>query len=133
MVAVALIFGRLTADDYENRVAVDPRIDELRNKMEVLENQQFSLDYLDPGKRSIGNAVQIFFKDGTRTEIIMVEYPLGHRRRRKEGIPLLKEKFTDNIQSRIPAKNYARIQQIFANQSVLETTPVHEFMDLFVA
>jgi 2-methylcitrate dehydratase len=133
MVAVALIFGRLTADDYENRVAVDPRIDELRNKMEVLENQQFSLDYLDPGKRSIGNAVQIFFKDGTRTEKIMVEYPLGHRRRRKEGIPLLKEKFTDNIQSRTPAKNYARIQKVFANQSILETTPVHEFMDLFVA
>ena len=132
MVAVALIFGRLTADDYENWIAADPRIDELRKKMEVLENQQFSLDYLDPEKRSIGNSVQIIFKDGTRTEKIMVEYPLGHRRRRKEGIPLLREKFSDNLQSRIPAKNYARVQEIFANQSILETTPVHEFMDLFV-
>src|SRR5215471_9196681 len=89
MVAVALIFGRLTAEDYEDSVACDPRIDALRDKMQVVERKQFTLDYLDPEKRSIGNSVQVFFKDGSQTEPVAVEYPIGHRRRRKEGVPAL--------------------------------------------
>ena len=87
MVAVPLIFGRLTAEDYEDAVACDPRIDLLRDKMQVIERKQFTVDYLDPAKRSIGNSVQVFFKDGTQTERVAVEYPIGHRRRRKEGVP----------------------------------------------
>lgn len=132
MVAVPLIFGRLSADDYEPQVAVDPRIDDLRKKMEVLENKQFSLDYLDPEKRSIANALQVFFKDGNHTENITVEYPLGHKRRRNEGIPLLIQKFVDNLASRIPQQNGIKIHEILASQKTLETTPVNELMDLFV-
>src|ERR1700737_1647633 len=93
MVAVALIFGRLRAEDYEDQIARDSRIDRLRKKMEVLENKDFTADYLDPAKRSIGNSVQVFFTDGTRTDRVAVEYPIGHRRRRNEGVPLLLEKF----------------------------------------
>ena len=88
MVAVSLIFGRLTADDYEDDVASNPYIDTLRIKMEVIENKQYSIDYLDPQKRSISNAVQVFFKDGSRTENIEVEFPIGHLSRRSEGFPL---------------------------------------------
>jgi 2-methylcitrate dehydratase len=88
MVAVPIIFGRLTAEDYEDAVARDPRIDLLRDKMQVVERKQFSVDYLDPAKRSIGNSVQVFFKDGTQTEPVAVEYPIGHRRRRSEGVPV---------------------------------------------
>ena len=97
IVAVPLIFGRLTADDYEDDIASDPRIDALCEKMVVVENKQFSKDYLDPEMRSISNAVQVFFKDGSRTENVTVEFPIGHRRRRLEGIPLLVEKFSRNI------------------------------------
>ncbi len=131
MVAIALLFDRLTANDYENQIAVDPRIDILRSKMEVMENKQFSLDYLDPEKRSIANALQVFFKDGSFTENITVEYPLGHKRRRDEGLPLLKKKFTDNLASKIAEQNCARIHQIFASQKTLETTAVNELMDCF--
>ncbi len=132
MVAVPLVFGRLTADDYEDAVAADPRIDKLRSKMEVSENKQFSKDYLDPKKRSIGNAVQIFFKDGSKSERVAVEYPIGHRRRRKEGIPVLEAKFERNLTGKIPAKNAGKILHLCADQKRLEKTPVHEFMDLFV-
>ncbi len=131
MVTVALLFGRLTANDYEQAIAADPRIDSLRSKMKVQENKQFSLDYLDPKKRSITNALQVFFKDGSHTENIVVEYPLGHKRRRHEGIPLLKKKFADNLASRIPGQNCARIHEIFASQKTLETTAVNELMDWF--
>lgn len=132
MVAVPLVFGRLTADDYEDAVAADPRIDKLRKKMEVSENKQFSKDYLDPKKRSIGNAVQIFFKDGSKSERVAVEYPIGHRRRRKEGIPVLEAKFERNLTGKIPAKNAGKILHLCADQKRLEKTPVHEFMALFV-
>src|SRR5690606_33459472 len=97
MVAVPLIFGRLTADDYEDEVAKDPRIDRLREKMIVSENPQFTKDYFDPDKRYIGNAVQVFFHDGAQTDRIAIDFPIGHRRRRKEGIPLLLEKFRHAI------------------------------------
>jgi 2-methylcitrate dehydratase len=131
MVAVPLIFGRLTADDYEDAVASDPRIDALRDKMRVTENEQFSRDYLDPAKRSIGNAVQVTFSDDSTSERIAVEYPIGHRRRRSEGMPLLVEKFRRNIATRLSAKQCAAVEALFADPARLESTPVHEFMDQF--
>ena len=94
MTAIPLIFGRLVAQDYEDDVAADPRIDALRDRMEVTENRQFTIDYHDPDKRAIGNSVQVFFRDGSSTDKISVDYPVGHRRRRSEGIPLLLENST---------------------------------------
>jgi 2-methylcitrate dehydratase len=132
MVAVPLIFGRLTAADYEDEIASDPRIDALREKMEVVENKQFTVDYLDPAKRSIGNSVQVFFTDGTRTERHAVEFPIGHRRRREEGIPVLLEKFERNLRGRIPTRKANAILELFGDLTRLESTPVHRFMDLFV-
>ena len=132
MVAVPLIFGRLTADDYEDAIAMDPRIDVLRQKMTVTENEQFSVDYLDSDKRAIGNAVQIFFKDGTRTERIVVDYPIGHRRRRAEGIPLLLEKFERNLNTHFDEVQVSRILEACNSRSQLEAMPVPEFMDLWV-
>jgi 2-methylcitrate dehydratase len=131
MVAVPLIFGRLTAEDYEEAVASDPRIDRLRERMEVVENGQFTADYLDPAKRSIGNSVQVFFKDSTRTERVSVEYPVGHRRRRSEGLPLLLEKFERNLRGHIPPRKADAILELWADPSRLESTAVHRFMDLF--
>lgn len=130
MVAVPLIFGRLTADDYEDAVAADPRIDALREKMEVRENEQFSRDYMDPDKRSIGNAVQVFFRDGTATERVAVEYPIGHRRRRAEGIPLLVEKFEANIEGRLPEAQREALGRALADLPALQAMPVRRFMDL---
>ena len=130
MVAVPLIHGTLTADHYEDEVAADPRIDALRAKMEVVENKQFSRDYLDPDKRSIGNAVQVFFKDGSQTENVIVEYPIGHRRRRKEGLPLLEAKFERNLATRFAGKRAGAIRAVLDKQKPLEKLPVNEFMDL---
>jgi 2-methylcitrate dehydratase PrpD len=113
MIAVPLIFGRLTASDYEDEVASDPRIDALREKMEVAENQQFTYDYLDSAKRSIGNSVQVFFTDGTQTERLVVDYPVGHRRRREEGIPLLLEKFEHNLRGRIAPRSANAILKLY--------------------
>jgi 2-methylcitrate dehydratase len=122
----------LTAADYEDQVAADSQIDALRERMEVVENQQFTKDYLDPAKRSIGNAVQVFFKDGSSTEKVTVEYPIGHRRRRQEGIPVLQRKFERNLATRLSPKNCAKLVEICAEQSRLENTPVNEFMELMV-
>jgi 2-methylcitrate dehydratase len=132
MVAVALIFGRLTAEDYEDSVACDPRIDGLRDKMQVVERKQFTLDYLDPEKRSIGNSVQVFFTDGSQTQPVAVEYPIGHRRRRKEGIPALLGKFERNLRGRIPVRKADAILALCADRARLEATPVDRMMDLFV-
>ncbi len=132
MVAVPLIKGALTADDYEDKVAADPRIDALRAKMEVKENPDFTRDYLDPAKRSIGNAIQIFFRDGSSTERVAVEYPVGHRRRRREGIPLLLEKFEKNLRLKISAPKAGEVLELCRNQSQLEKTSVGKFMELFV-
>ena len=132
MVAIALIFGELTAEHYEDEVAGDPRIDALREKMVTVENAQYSRDYLDPGKRSIANALQIGFKDGSATEKIAVEYPIGHRRRRAEGIPLLEKKFITNLATRFPAKQVSAILNPCLDQQCLEAMPVNEFMGLFV-
>jgi len=132
MVAIPLLKGWLTAADYEDESAADPRIDALRAKMEVVENAQYTRDYLDPAKRSIGNAVQVFFRDGSSTQRIEVEYPVGHRRRRKEGIPLLLEKFKANLIGRIPARAAQAILRLCQDRTALESTPVSRFMDLFV-
>ncbi len=132
MSAIGLIFGRLTAADYEDSVASDPRIDALRDKMTCVENADYSKDYLDPNKRSIANAIQIFFKDGTQTENVVVEYPIGHRRRRAEGIPHLEAKFRTNLARRFPARQQQAILALALDQARLENTPVHEFVDLFV-
>lgn len=130
MAAIGLIKGNLTAADYEDDVALDPRVDALRDKMECVENKQWSKDYLDPQKRSIANAIQIFFKDGSKTANIAVEYPVGHRRRRKEGIPLLEAKFRTNLARRFPEKQRSAIEALCRNPKKLEATPVHEFVDM---
>jgi len=132
MVAVPLILGRLTADDYEDAVATDPRVDELRAKMTVSENAQFSADYLDPTKRAIGNAIQIFFNDGSSTEKIVVDYPIGHRRRRTEGIPVLLEKFTRNLATHFEPDQRQRIAERCTDREQLEQLPVNKFMGLWV-
>jgi len=132
MVAVPLIHGRLTAADYEDKVAADPRIDRLRELMVCVEDPQFTRDYLDPEKRSIANAITIELKDGTRLNEIEVEYPIGHRRRRKEGIPLLVEKFKTNLARRFPEKQSQAILDVALDQQRLEAMPVHDFVDLFV-
>ena len=132
MTAVGLIFGELNADHYEDKTAQDPRIDGLRAKMICVEDPHYSKDYLDPDKRSIANAVQVFFKDGTSTEKVAVEYPIGHKRRRAEGMPLLVEKFRANLASRLPPPQSAAILDLCLDANRLRTTPVDRFMDLFV-
>jgi 2-methylcitrate dehydratase len=133
MVAVPLIFGELTADHYEDAFARDPRIDSLRSKMQVVEEKRYSLDYLDPARRSIANAVQIFFNDGSSSEKVEVEYPIGHRRRRVEGVPLLREKFAKNVATRFSEDRCERILAAFLDASRLDAMPVNQFVDLFVA
>jgi 2-methylcitrate dehydratase len=132
MVAVPLIYGRLTAGDYEDAVAADPRIDALRDKMVCVEDKGFSRDYHDPDKRSIANAITVEFKDGKKTGEVVVEYPIGHRRRRSDGIPLLVEKFKTNLARRFPAKQQKRILDVALDQNKLEAMPVCDFVDLFV-
>lgn len=131
MVAVALLHGDLKADYYENEFANDTRIDLLRSKMQVEEDPQFSRDYLDPEKRSIANSIQIFFADGTKTEKVVVEYPVGHRRRREEGIPLMFEKFENAASSHYTKEKVVKMLALFKDQAALENMPVNEFMDLF--
>ncbi|MED1419801.1 bifunctional 2-methylcitrate dehydratase/aconitate hydratase [Bacillus smithii] len=130
--AVGLIYGDLTADHYEDEIASDPRIDALREKMTVVENKQYSKDYLDPEKRSIANAVQIRFKDGTETRQVVREYPIGHRFRREEAIPKLLKKYENNLETRFTDKQINRILEVSTDQERLETMNVHEFVDLFV-
>ncbi len=132
MVAVPLIHGRLTAGDYEDSIARDPRIDALRDKMVCVEDKQFSKDYHDPDKRSIANAITVKFKDGTKTKEIVVEYPIGHRRRRKEGIPVLIEKFRTNLARRFPEKQRATILAAALDANTLSALPVNEFVDMMV-
>ena len=132
MVAVGLLRGRLTAEDYEDAAAADPRIDRLRARMVVKEDPRMSADYLDPTKRSIGNAVQVVFRGGESTEKVTVDYPIGHRRRRAEGIPLLLAKFEANVRTRLPAGAVGRVLDACADQAKLERTPVEDFIALFV-
>jgi len=130
MVAVPLVHGGLKAEHYEDNVADDPRIDMLRDRMEVQENETFSREYLEPDKRAIGNAIQIFFKDGSSTERVQVDYPIGHRRRREAGIPVLVRKFEDALADRFPPQQCAQIIGLLSDQKRAEQTPVHELMDL---
>ena len=132
MMAVPLLFGRLTAADYEDEVARDPRIDALRARIECVEDPQFTRDYLDPEKRSIANAVTVKLKDGRTLEEVVVEYPIGHRRRRQEGIPLLVAKFRRNLARRFPEKQQQAIAELSLDRARLEQTPVNEYVDLYV-
>ncbi len=131
MVAVPLIFGHLTADDYADEVAADPRIDALRDKMHVQENPQFSRDYFDPDKRFIGNSLQVFFKDGSSTEQVSIDYPIGHRKRRAEGIPVLLEKFEAALRGHLTASQVDRILAMTANPNGLDSTPIQTFLNEF--
>ncbi len=131
MVAVALLFGRLTSADYEDDVAADPRIDALRNTMRCVEDPAFTQDYLDPDKRSIANALTIEFNDGTSLDEVVVEYPIGHKRRRAEGVPLLEDKFRANLARIFPDDQQSRIWNTSADQASLEQRPVNEYVDLF--
>jgi 2-methylcitrate dehydratase len=128
MVAVPLIFGRLTAADYEDEVAADPRIDRLRELMEVRENPGFTKDYYDPQRRFIGNAVQVFFTDGSATPRMQVDFPVGHRRRRLEGEPLLVAKFEAAVNAHYPARQAARVLALFTDPARLTALSVNEFM-----
>ncbi len=130
--AIPLIFGALTADHYEDTIARDPRIDALRAKMQVVEDPRYTREYLEADKRSIANAVQVFFKDGTSTPKVEVEYPLGHRRRRGEGIPLLVKKCEENLATRLPSAQVKAILELCRDRARLEATPVDEFMSLWV-
>jgi 2-methylcitrate dehydratase len=130
--AVPLIFGRLTAADYEDAVAADPRIDELREKIVCIEDPQFTRDYYDPEKRAISNGLTVEFKDGSKLDEVVVEYPIGHRFRRSEGIPLLEEKFKINLARRFQAKQQEAILDLCLDMEKLGATAVNEFVDMFV-
>ncbi len=133
MTAVPLLFGNLVAEHYEDDFhAAHPEIDKLREKMVILEDERYSREYHEPEKRSIANAIQVFFKDGSSTEKVAVEYPIGHRRRREEGIPLLEAKFKANLATRFPAGRSDTIFDLCKDQAKLEATPVNAFMDMFV-
>jgi 2-methylcitrate dehydratase len=132
MVAVPLIFGRLTAADYEDAVATDPRIDMLRAKMEVKENTRFTQEYYERNLRHIGNALHIFFTDGSPKLELRIDFPVGHRKRRSEGMPLLVQKFETSVAAHYPPKQAAAIQALFARGD-LDALPVNEFMAQLVA
>jgi 2-methylcitrate dehydratase len=132
MVAVPLLFGRLTAADYEDGVAADRRIDELRKKIVCVEDKRFTRDYHDPKKRSIANALTVTFKDGAKLKEVVCEYPIGHRRRRQEGMPVLVEKFKTNLARRLSEKQQQAILELCMDLERLQATPVDQFVDLFV-
>jgi len=131
MVAVPLIFGRLTAADYEDDIAKDPRIDSLRKKIECVEDKRFTRDYHDPKKRSIANALTVEFKDGSKLKEVVCEYPIGHKRRRAEGMPILVEKFKTNLARRFSDKQQKAILDVCMDPAKLEAMPVNQFVDLF--
>jgi 2-methylcitrate dehydratase len=131
MVAVPLLFGRLTAADYEDGVARDPRIDSLRKKITCVEDKRFTRDYHDPKKRSIANALTVTFKDGAKLKEVVCEYPIGHKRRRQEGMPVLVEKFKVNLARRFPAQRQQAILDVCLAPARLQAMPVNEFVDLF--
>jgi 2-methylcitrate dehydratase len=132
MVAVPILFGRLTAGDYEDSVASDPRIDALRDRIICVEDKQFTKDYHDPDKRSIANALTVEFTDGKKLKEVVVEYPIGHKRRRKEGMPVLVEKFKRNLARRFPARQQQAILALALDPKRLSATPVNEFVDMMV-
>ena len=132
MTAIALIKGALTAGDYEDEVARDPRVDQLRDKMTMNHDRRFTEDYVDPDKRSIANSVQVRFKDGSSTENITVEYPVGHRRRRQEAKPLLVDKFRANLSTQLDKEKVEELVKLFSNQSILGLMAVDDLVDMLV-
>ena len=132
MVAAPLLYGRLTAADYEDGVAADPRIDRLRGKITCVEDVGFTKDYHDPDKRSSANALTVELNDGTLLPEVVVEYPIGHKRRRAEGIPLLEAKFRTNLARSFPSQQRDRILEVSRDQAALEAMPVNEYVDLYV-
>jgi 2-methylcitrate dehydratase len=132
MVALPILMGRLTASDYEDSIASDPRIDILRDKMVCVEDTNYTKDYHDPEKRSIANALTVEFNDGSKFEEIVCEYPIGHKRRRTDGIPLLEAKFRTNLARMFPTKQQDRILKVSLDQKALEKMPVHEYVDMYV-
>ncbi len=132
MAAIGLIFGQLTAEHYSDEIAADPRIDRLRSKMVIRENESFTDDYYDLEKRAIGNSIQVFFSDGSKTDRVEVQYPIGHRKRREEGIPLLIEKFKNSLNDIFEDDQIQAILATFDDEASLPELPVSQFMDLFV-
>ena len=132
MTAIGLIFGELRAEHYEDKTGADPRIDALRAKMVVSEDKRYSREYLEPDKRSIANAVQVFFKSGGHTDKVEVEYPVGHRRRRAEGMPLLVKKARENLATQFNSVQTERIIELCQNAAALENLPVPEFVNYFL-
>jgi 2-methylcitrate dehydratase len=132
MVAVPLLFGRLTAEDYEDKVASDPRVDALRSKMQVRENVTFTQEYYAADKRYIGNALQVFFRDGSSTPRVQVDFPIGHRKRREEGMPVLVKKFEASVDAYFSAKQAEKIKTLFAKREQLDSMPVNELMAAMV-
>ena len=132
MTAIGLLKGALVAEDYEDNVASDNRIDTLREKMIIEEDKRYTKEYLEADKRSIANAIQVFFKDGSSTEKIEVEYPLGHRRRRDEGIPVLIDKFKNNLNPIFSSSRSEDILKLCLDENKLQSTSIIEFMDLFI-
>ena len=132
MTAIGLLKGSLTAEDYEHEMAVDSRVDKLRDKMVMKHHQRFTDEYLDPDKRSIANAVQVRFKDGSTTKNVTIEYPIGHRRRRDESKPLLLNKFRSNVATQLTPTAVERLVGLFTDQLALESMAVDELMDLLV-
>jgi 2-methylcitrate dehydratase len=132
MAAVPMIFGRLTAADYEDDIAADPRIDALREKMQVTENNEFTKDYFDPHKRYIGNAIQVFYKDGSASERVAIDYPIGHRQRRDEGIPVLIAKFESSVAPKLKDRQWNELNALCQDRDKLAATAVDDFMALLV-
>jgi 2-methylcitrate dehydratase len=132
MVAIGLLFGDLTAEHYEDDIASDPRIDSLRAKMHVTENQRFSHEYHDPEKRSIANSIKLVFKDGTESDLVTVEYPIGHKRRREEGIPVLLSKFKKNLSTQFSSATVEKITHVMNDTNTLSAMSVDEFMTLWL-
>ncbi|MCH9770392.1 MAG: bifunctional 2-methylcitrate dehydratase/aconitate hydratase [Gammaproteobacteria bacterium] len=128
MIAIGLIFGELTAAHYEDAIAADPKVDALREKMQITEVAEFSKDYLDPDKRSIANALQIEYQDGTRSEEIIIEYPIGHPKRRQEGIPLLMSKFTNAVNGFYPKQQADTLLKLFSDEKNIHQLKIHELM-----
>lgn len=131
MVAIGMIFGDLEAKHYENEFSKDSRIDELRAKMQVSENKQFSLDYHDPSKRSIANSIKVTFKDGCSTDLVSIEYPIGHKRRRDEGVPILLSKFKKNLATQFDDSKIDKILTCMSSLQSLSSTSVNEFMSIW--
>ena len=133
MVAIPLIFGRLTAADYEDNIAADERVDDLRKKMTVNEKKSFTEDYFNPDKRYIGNSIQVFFEDGSSTDCVSIDFPIGHRERRAEGIPVLQKKFENSVKHKLHEKQWNTLSEIYTDSSLFNKTSVDFFMSLLVS